>query len=155
MQLYKMDKPQCLLYAAAMVLGESPYNLIQEIGHDGMDVVWPKLSPPMCYRSMHIQEIIDCFVARGFGLMPVEHKPLQAPGEGSTPISTFNNSDERFYHHIEGHDAILIGRKLHSSDYGHAWAWCHKSQTCYDPNGFLSKLSDYIITEAWIKVKMI
>jgi len=154
MKLLRMDGPHCLLYAAAMVLDVSPHTIIQEVGHDGMEKTWPECPPPLCYRSFHIQEIIDCFVARSFGLMPIEYNPHSAPTDTVRPCGAYENYSDRFYHHIEEKEAILIGaHRKHSI--GHAWAWDGLTETCYDPNGYLTKLDDYIINEAWVKVKMI
>lgn len=152
MRLLKMNGHNCLLYSAAMVLDCSVDELIEEIGHDGMDVIWSTLIPPLCFRGHHIQEIIDCFVARGFGLMLVEKICYQAPVEHVQAIKTFQHPEERFLHHIEGREAILIGRHKQKQQ-GHAWAW--DGETCYDPNGFLAKLDDYEIREAWIKTAIV
>jgi len=80
MRLLKMSGPQCLVYAAAMALDANVNDLIEEIGHNGLAVVWPDLPAPLCYRSHHIQEIIDCGLARGFALVPIEHNPHQQTG---------------------------------------------------------------------------
>lgn len=146
-----MDKHNCLLYAAAMVLDCSVDELIEEIGHDGMDVVWPQLIPPLCFQGHHIQEIIDCFVARGFGLMLVERECFQAPAEDVSPLQTFEHFEERFLHHVEGKEAIMVGRHK-QKQCGHAWAW--DGERCYDPNGFLAELKEYEVREAWIKTSL-
>jgi hypothetical protein len=129
-----------------MVLEEDPNILIQEIGHDGMEKIWPEHPAPMCYRSHHMQEIIDCFVTRGLGLMLIEGCPMQASSINTKPFKTFNYPQERLLHHIEDREAIIICK-------GHACAW--DGTDCYDPNGHITSITDYEIIEAWIKVEMI
>jgi len=153
MKLFKMEsgKPQCLLYAAAMLLDVPPLRLIEEIGHDGLRSAWPQLNAPLCYTSHHIQEIIDCFVARGFGLMNIEFDPHIASCPEVQEVRVFKEHEARFYHHLEDRNAILIGQHK-SGSLRHAFAWDHTTETCYDPNGFMSKLEDYKILEAWIMI---
>jgi hypothetical protein len=156
MKLFKMEsgKPQCLLYAAAMLLDVPPLRLIEEIGHDGLRSAWPQLNAPLCYTSHHIQEIIDCFVARGLGLMNIEFDPHIASAPTVPERRVFKEYEARFQHHLEDNDAIIIGQYKDGS-LRHACAWDHVTQTCYDPNGYLGNLADYRIMEAWLKVKMI
>ena len=151
MQLLKMDKPQCILYAAAMVLYVEPKTLIHEIGHDGMRMLWPELQSPACFQSFHIQEIIDCFIRRGFGLTPIEQHPANAPNHDVMPNYPFQlESCKRFKDIINGQTGIMIGKS-----YGrpHAWAW--DGEQCYDPNSYIKTLNDYAIEECWIKTVLI
>jgi hypothetical protein len=148
----KMDKPQCLLYAAAMVLDKPPEVLIHEIGHDGMTMIWPHLPRPLCYKSMHIQEIMDVFILYGYGLVLIEQYPYQAPNNHVPPHKTYKNNEQRFNKIIKSREAIMIGKRK-DSNIGHAWAW--DGCECYDPNGMICGINEYNIQEAWIKTKMI
>ena len=145
MKLLKMRGPNCLLYSTAMLLGEDVDVLVRELGHDGMEQVW-SLPAPRCFRSFHIQEIIDCFISRGFGLMPIEANPLIASDESVRAIPVYESPYARMMLKIMGQEAILIMS-------GHACAW--NGEQVYDPNGAIKKITDYGIIEAWIKVKMI
>lgn len=144
MKLLKMSKPQCLLYSAAMVLGREPQDLVAEIGHDGMEIVW-NLPAPKCYRGHHIQEIVDVALAQGQGLVPIQAYPASGHA-GQPPVPMIPDHDRaatRFLHHLNGRDAILIGAS-------HACAW--NGQEVFDPNGFKRALEDFSILEAWILI---
>lgn len=65
----------CLLYAFAIVLREDPKTLIEEIGHDGSNILWPTLPEPHCRQSFHLQEMIDCCFRRNLLVMQVEAVP--------------------------------------------------------------------------------
>ena len=155
MRLYAMEpgKPQCLLYSAAILLDVPPKKLIEEIGHDGMEVQWPQLPAPTCYRSHHIQEIIDCFIRRGYALVPIELEPAQAPCDGVPICFAYAPSlrDERFKGYMT-RPAIMIGTyRLRA----HAWVFDGK-ESFYDPNGFVTDINDsrYMINESWNQIKI-
>jgi len=155
MRLYQMEpgKPQCLLYSAAILLDVPPRRLIEEIGHDGMEIRWPELKAPGCYRSHHIQEIIDCFIRRGYVLVPIEREPVQAPCSGVPICYTYEHVKAR--DRFEGYftkPAIVIG-KLTSTP--HAWVYDGR-ESFYDPNGFITNKDDhrYEILESWNRIKI-
>ena len=140
-----MDQPQCLLYSAAMVLTTSPRQLIKEIGHDGLDIWWSEFTDDRRFRAHSIDEIIDCCVKRGKGLMPISAMPAQAPVDGQ-PRPTYAYPIKRFTSYTKGHKAILIGETQHGN--GHAWAW--DGFHAYDPRGFKTKEPSGSIQTAWI-----
>jgi hypothetical protein len=146
MKLLKMNGPNCLIYSAAMVLDADVESLYKEIGHNGMAKVWD-LPTPLCYRNFHIQEIIDCFIRRGYGLMPIEVDPISISSLEVKPVHAYEDGWARFMGLIRDHRAILIAKNRH------AIAW--DGHMCYDPNGRTAKITDYRIEEAWVVVKLI
>lgn len=155
MKLLKQPNDSCLLYSAAMVLDELPKRLIREIGHDGQTVWWPKLSKSFQIRSFNIQEIIDCFIRRGLGLMPIYLYPCNVPPVGMAQpkmVWDAHECDARFMNRIENVEAIITGQRI-TSQVPHAVAWDGKK--IYDPMGKIYGIEDFVIKEAWIKVKLI
>lgn len=144
MKLLKMAGHDCLLYSAAMVLDESPAILEKEIGHDGSEVWWPEKPQPFCRRGIHIQEILDCFIRRGKGLIPVDLMPASAPVGGKPKaIWDVEKAIIRFKTYISGREAILITAS-------HAIAW--DGSKVFDPNGRVTVIEDYSIKQAWLKI---
>lgn len=147
MRLYTMAKPQCLLYSAAMLLNTEPSILIQELGHDGMKVWWPQYDDHRKYRGHSMQEMIDIFLKRNKTLTPIQTFPMQAPdGQCIEAKPTFEEYAARFYAHISGKPAILIGKTNRGN--GHAWAW--SGFKVYDPRGQMYNINDLAIREAWL-----
>lgn len=145
MKLEKQPKPMCLLYAAAMVLGVKPAILLDEIGHDGLEVWWPTHTGNSQYRGHHIQEIIDCFLRRGFSLTCIEPEPVCAPDHFVDPRNCFLKSEAigRVYRYLEQYSGILISGT-------HAVAWDTKQ--VYDPNGSIYSIDKFKpIREIWFK----
>jgi len=142
MKLLKMSGHDCLLYSAAMILDESPDTLEKEIGHDGKEVWWPEVADPFCRRGIHIQEILDLCIKRGYVLYPVELMPASA-ARGCSPKAILQETAAilRFKRIINGQKGILITAT-------HAVAW--DGQIIFDPNGRLAVLGDYTIREAWL-----
>ncbi len=142
MKLLTMTSPQCLLYSAAMVLDVEPDTLINEIGHDGLEVWWPQFDDYRQYRSHNMQEIIDCFLRRGKGLAPIDACPMQSP-DGSALLAreTYVDGPARFMATIKGQRAILIG-------WTHAWAW--DGEDVYDPRGYFDVIDNLQLKSAWM-----
>jgi len=145
MKLLRMNKPQCLLFSAAMILDVSPFILIKEIGHDGLDVWWPDYQDSRKYRAHSIEEIIDCCLKRNKTLTPIAALPMQAP-EGGEPMPTYAFPTRRFEEIIKDRRAILIGTT--SKGGGHAWAW--DGVHAYDSRGTKSLEPDGNIRTAWV-----
>ena len=151
--LNQQGKQQCLLYAGAMLLNEDPSILIKEIGHDGLERVWKDLHMPRCLRGFHIQEILDCCMRRGYGLMLVELLP-RSGAQGSRlwrkVFVTDNIAHDRFAAAIEGRQGIFIGKA--ASGGNHAVAW--DGENIYDPNGRIYGVDEFHFKEAWLLVKL-
>lgn len=128
MRLIKMKKPQCMIYATAMLIDEKPSKIIKELGHDGS-------------KGVHIQEILHILAQRGLYLSPVE--PL-AILDGRRVYSL---DPIRVYDYLKIHDALLIGNKPR-----HAVAWDSRSNKCYDPNGLIYDINKFQIQEAWLLI---
>lgn len=134
----------CLVYSAAMLLATSPETLMQEIGHRGHKVFWPQFSPPQCYNGHHIQEIIDCCVRRGKGLMPVDMFPCSAPaGRGELVKDAYRKKDAetRMAKLLERSTGILISST-------HACAWDGKQ--VFDPNGMNYSIEQFELSQYWV-----
>ncbi len=155
MKMHKMIGTNCLLYSAAMVLDVDASILVKEIGHDGSHIVWPHLGSPLGEVNYHIQEIMDCFIKRGYALAPIDLYPITEPIV-LQPVEHYVlwkecDAEDRFIEYIKGHEGILIGQG--NNGLGHAAAW--DGELVYDPNGVTYELSDFAIAQAWIKVKWI
>lgn len=139
-----MDKPQCLLYAAAMVLDEDPKVLIKEIGHNGLDIWWPELKDSSRYRGFHIQEIIDLCLTRQKCLVPIDIFGRSAPSGHPQGWKLVPGIDkERFENHIDGAIGILIGET-------HSAAW--NGYEVYDPNGVIYSIDSFQVQECWLLI---
>jgi len=147
MKMIKMDTPQCLLYSSAMVLDCEPSDLVTEIGHDGMEVCWPELEKPFCFRSFHPQEIMDCFVRRGYGFLVIDRKSFLGP-DGVAPKEVV--LDPNRIHAYMKNPGILVG--CTKNGLPHAVAWDGK--IIYDPNGYNYSREHFDITEFWCQVKL-
>lgn len=149
MKLITQPNDQCLLYAAAMLLNEDPEKLKEEIGHDGMEIWWPDVLGKYCFRNFHIQEIQDCCLSRGFGLVLIEKNPCSKTLTKPVDIKIIHSLEEaakRFYKSIKNNPGLLITLQ-------HACAWDGQGKI-YDPRGFITNdFSKYDFLEAWLLFK--
>ena len=121
----------CLLVAFAMAIDESYQDLINEIGHDGSEKIWPEVNEPYCRRAFHPQELIDCCFSRGFTVIEIEKYPKLRPMYFDfLKIHTVFNNDKatsRYHKYIQTFPGVLIGPS-------HAVAW--DGLQLYDPKGY-------------------
>jgi hypothetical protein len=138
---------QCLIYAAAMLLDVDVDEVIEILGHDGMETVWPDLKVPHCYKGVHTQEILDVFEQYEEALVCYQVMPQQSPaGEPSLVRSVYDEQRavDRMRHLLSYSGLIL-------SDV-HAYAWDGKD--VYDPNGVIRAISEVSIKEFWRLVRI-
>lgn len=120
----------CLLASMAMVLDKSIKELIEKIGHDGSEIVFPELPEPGRRRGFHIQEFIRVILESGYSVMPIEALPCSTPdGEHEYSID-FLNFEDRFRDLMATVPGIITGS---ASKWNHAVAW--SGWRIYDPLG--------------------
>lgn len=113
----------CLIKAFSIVL-EIPYDkLIEEIGHDGSEIIWPDLNPPQCFRGFHIQEIICVGYKYGYAIVGFDKQPSSIPMEGATPYLLPQIEIQEI---MEQSNGVLTGL-WKSRNLRHAIAWNNKT----------------------------
>ena len=139
----KPNRWSCVAVSFAMAINRSFDEFVEEVGHDGSEVIWPWLPEPMCRRGFHIQECIRVAMRHDFTVTPVELIPAIAPSSlPPTPSSedtipypvlygpTLNTNFCYFDQHVlYGRGVITgVGRQcLHAVAFDHG--------TIYDPEG--------------------
>lgn len=98
----------CFITSAAMVLDESVEQLIQELGHDGSEIVAPDVR-----KGLHYQEFIDLAIKRGFTVTTIEYNPESEnyPTGLTWEVIPEEKRQERFHNHLLGHRGIICGLK--------------------------------------------
>lgn len=142
MKLIRSTKSwNCVLAAAAMVLGTTVQELEEIIGHDGSEIINPELKPPGDRKGFHMQEIIDAANNLGYAVTVIDARPIQtATGRDKFEINfpNFKSAEDRFRHYLDNNIGILCG--IAPSGYWHGVAWDGKN--VYDPQGRVYSLSD-------------
>jgi hypothetical protein len=146
MILQKSPNPwSCLPTAFAMAVGINVEQLINSVGHDGGDIIWPNLPEPERRRGFHTQEIIRV-LRTGFSITPIERMSRLAPRLDVTPRVIDN--ENLFDHVVKTTRGVLTG---HTKTCGHAVAYDH-GVIC-DPIGRPYKYAnckDFVPNCAWI-----
>ena len=127
----------CLLASAAMVLDINREKLIEIIGHDGGEIVFPDQPEPMKRQGFHIQEIIDIAYDMCYEVTAIEVMPSStSDGKNNFDIEIADHH-ERLMCHMRGNPGIITGRsrKMH-----HAVAW--DGYKVYDPVGKIYPFND-------------
>lgn len=126
--LQKQPNPAaCMVTAFGMVIGVPVAELIEQIGHDGLNVIWPEEQGAKRYLGFHIQELIAALLEREYAIVPIEPAPVTRSGDqlhhyGSNPF---------FETAMMSYSGVLCGRSTRGTE--HAVAWSAISRTTFDP----------------------
>ena len=107
----KPNRWSCSVTALAMTLETPVQQIIDEIGHDGSQIVYPDLPEPMCHRGFHSQELIHIAWQHGFNVTPFELFPSIRPamGQYDSIIVEYVDNWHRFISLIKNEMGILEG----------------------------------------------
>lgn len=148
-QLKSPNRWSCLPTSFAMVLGVDLEKLITEIGHDGSEIIFPDLQEPLRRRAFHIQELIDCAIARGIMVTPIEALPVQGPSASHTFEFAEEQSSQRLTNYLVNYSGVLTG--LSQSGNPHAVAWFGIDDKIIDPkDGMPHPLAAFSIQTFWL-----
>lgn len=135
----------CVPTAFAMVINMDVAEMLDRIGHDGSEILYPDLEEPSCRRSFHPQECLQVLDSCGYAATPLEALPILQM-DATHWIELDRRKD--FVNHLATADGVFIGegRKLR-----HAVAWI--GGEVYDPSGIFT-LSEFSAQTFW-KIKSI
>jgi len=103
----KLHEKSCMFDAFCTVCSIDTVEAIAFIGHDGSEY------------GFHSQELIDLCDFHGWSITEIQRHPLATHPETYATIK-IELGDERFVHHLESSDGVLMGRKAGRT---HAVAW--------------------------------
>lgn len=137
MNLIRSINHQCVLASFAMVMNVSTDNLLQHLGHDGLERVLDT-SPPNCFRSFHPQEFVDILLSQGYACTMVELNPHLKNGTKIVDHSHYLGHN-RFYKSLRYGSGVIFGSL---NGIGHAVAWNQPEAKIYDPRGYIYFIHD-------------
>lgn len=145
----------CLPTAFATATHIKVEDLIQKIGHDGSEIVFPKLPDPLCRRAFHPQECMKAILGTNLrdskiGFVTIS-KEVTCFGD-ETNCYTLTEPKETFDTLMLYYSGVLVGTiqgRLHAA------AWDHKEQLAYDPCGFIYPKIKYDIYELYLLANLI
>ncbi len=120
----------CLPTALAMLADVEFADVIDKLGHDGAEIIFPTLPEPVCRRSFAIEEVQYVTLAYGFVLVPYSPGFIYSPKEGNELVVEL----KQFPKMMEKLDGLLFGTPKGKS-IGHVVAWSAREGLIYDPNG--------------------
>lgn len=97
---------QCAVTALAMALDMPVAELIERLGHDGGQIVFPDLPEPACRRGHNIYEVIQVAVDLGYAVTPI---PLRAA------VTPANNPQRQVVIGTDSENWSRFTRQLHAS----------------------------------------
>jgi hypothetical protein len=131
--------------ALAMVLGESVYNIVKEIGHDGSeDIEFSARQKKK--KGFHIQELVKICYKRNKALIHFDRHVNIHYSMGVT--IQFSDDIDYIYELMKDNKGLLLGQTKDNKD--HAVAW--DGEAIYDPNGTIYA-KGFFVVETFLLIK--
>jgi hypothetical protein len=127
-----------------MVLGVSVEALIVMVGHDGSEIIWPKLPEPSRRKGFHLQELIDIAFDLGWASTPFDARPVSR-GEPPHILTMKEDTEARMARIMTGQPGVATGYDMRGRP--HAVAW--DGQTVHDCNQKIRSLSEFGLQTFW------
>jgi hypothetical protein len=128
-------------------------EFIEDVGHDGSEIIYPDLDEPYCRRSFHIQEMINVCMLRNIGVIAIEATPVSyvdAEHTYTLPIITPTCAVECMEYYTELYSGVMVGLGLQGRP--HAVAW--DRNLVYDSNGMCYTLDKFRLDTFFITTKI-
>lgn len=128
----------CLPTAFAIATGIPIEKIIEYVGHDGSDIIFPEYKEPYCRRSFHPQELIDVCLQKNFMVVPIEKQPTVIVMDCVHPVSMNRG---RMDYYLINYTGVLTGTSRTGIPHAVAWA----SDRVLDPNGTEYNLVNFTV----------
>lgn len=132
--LIQPNRWSCLPTSFAMACNVPLEKILEIIGHDGSQIIWPELPEPKRRRTFHVQECIWAAWKLGFCVTTFEAAPQLAVSEYDVIelLTTYDYAD-------------LLSRKgvMTGIVNGNRHAVAYNDQVVYDPNGTIYKFKHH------------
>ena len=132
----KKHKAQCMLYAFAMVLDTDANTLIDILGHDGTEIVFPNYKEPQCYRGFHPAEMVHACHTLNYWCVGVPFDIYIGRSDAEI-ISLPRPYDLSSL--LKHHNGVLLSA-------GHAYAWDKQGKVIDPDDGTIEYRSANIIS---------
>lgn len=143
----------CLLTSFAMAYDMPVVDLVDLVGHDGSEIMWPHLAPPNNRRGFHIQELIMAGNSMGYTVTPFEPRPVLTSADmllqGEPKPLDLNRWLERFMAIMAIGIGVLTGQT--NTGARHAIA-CNMGKP-FDPSGQITDLDSFQVQCYWRVIK--
>lgn len=135
-----------------MALGTPVKVLINIVGHDGSEIIWPDLPEPLRRRGHHVQEMIYAAYQLGFAVTPFEAFPVSLGKAGTDQfvVPMIPQADERMPRIMTGNTGVVTGENPKRRPHAVAWDG-HK---ILDPGGLDYGINDFHMETFWLVLKI-
>lgn len=136
--LVKPNRWSCLATSFAMAFGITTEQFYDIAGHDGSEIIFPKLEEPRGRRGFHISEAVVVGLKLGFTCTPVELHPAISNASGSDEHEVFYGPDGTEELNLRIFDAMIDASRgvIECTTRQRNWhAIAFDKGVIYDPDG--------------------
>lgn len=120
----------CSVTALAYLLDEDVDKIIERIGHDGSERIWPELPDPKCRRSFHPQELLDVCLTFGGYLVEFEADPLIGYSDSQfASVYPKHIGLSRLLSKMQRYSGLIYGEGAETMHW-----WALRKRQVYDPS---------------------
>jgi len=130
----------CVPAAFATATGLPFDLLLDKIGHDGSQIIFPDLPEPLCRRGFLGQELAYTLLTLGWLVASYEFAPYGIVDGDHAFEMRWENMDDVKSTILRNSIGVIAGI-VNTTNRPHATAWDGKK--CYDPSGFVYDLDRY------------
>jgi len=143
---YQPDVWSCVATAFSMCFDVPVRKLIGMVGHDGSEILWPRIPEPHNRRGFHLQEMVDVGFLLGFAVLIIESEITLYSND---PIDIRNvKSRLSISDYLEKCEGVILG--VWPNGLRHAVAYSRG--VCFDPSGDIYELTDDVTIRVFCPV---
>src|SRR6266487_4578029 len=134
MKIIAQPPALCGPASLAMLLNQPLQLILELLGHDGSEIIWPEEKGLRQRRGFSVEEFKDIADHFGYALMEIAGCPAISPDGIKAPlfIEQFpfrRNNEERLFHYMSKYPGLIVG--YYSPEIYHMVAWDRGK--VYDP----------------------
>lgn len=142
----------CLPCSFAYVLDCDLQDIINFVGHDGSDIIFPDLSEPLRRRAFHIQEMLDFCYSKSYVVTPIEARPIGGVDDRHKFLLRADYVS-RLQSYMGSSKGVLTG--IGKNGTPHAVASKYSTQTIYNPaNDDCENIESFGIQTYWMLTRL-
>jgi len=133
----------CVPYAFATATGIEVTTLLDTIGHDGSEIIFPDLEEPFCRRGFLGQEVVLALYSLGWLASEFQFEPFGFYDDTHAFTIEYSSDMKKSLSNLLENSIGVVCGAIKTTGKQHAVAWDGKQ--CYDPTGFIYPLDRYDI----------
>ena len=133
----------CLVTAFAMAMDIPVEQLINELGHNGSEILWPNYPEPLRRRAFSFDEMMYLAYESGYTVMLFNKEWNSRPRYEAQPL--LKEPPQEYWNDVLSNNIGVLSGRIN----GQRHAVAYEKGNCYDPNGTIYPIEKFSIETFW------